>query len=51
MLLVIKSLIRTLEDNGLTILSQAGKTVSFDSNLHESLSISREISPIVEVVV
>ncbi len=50
-LLVAKRLIRTLEDNGLTIVNQVGKTVSFDSNLHESLSASTEISPGAEVVV
>ena len=50
-LLVAKRLIRTLEDNGLTIVSQVGETVSFDSNLHEPLSASSEISPGAEVVV
>jgi molecular chaperone GrpE (heat shock protein) len=50
-LLVAKRLIRTLEDNGLTIVSQVGETVSFDSNLHEPLSASTEISPNAEVVV
>jgi molecular chaperone GrpE (heat shock protein) len=50
-LLVAKRLIRTLEDNGLTIVSQVGETVSFDSNLHEPLSASTEISPGAEVVV
>ena len=50
-LLVAKRLIRTLEDNGLTIVSQIGETVSFDSNLHEPLSASSEISSDAEVVV
>jgi molecular chaperone GrpE (heat shock protein) len=50
-LLVAKRLIRTLEDNGLTVVSQVGETVSFDSNLHEPLSASTEISPGAEVVV
>lgn len=50
-LLVAKRLIRTLEDNGLTIVGQVGKSVSFDSNLYEPLSASREISPGSEVVV
>ncbi len=50
-LLVAKRLIRTLEDNGLTIVSQVGETFSFDSNLHEPLSASSEISPGAEVVV
>ncbi|HHP7232517.1 MAG TPA: nucleotide exchange factor GrpE [Xenococcaceae cyanobacterium] len=51
MWLVAKRLIRSLEDNGLTIVSQVGETVSFDSNLHEPLSASTEISPNAEVVV
>ena len=50
-LLVAKRLIGTLEDNGLTVVSQVGETVSFDSNLHEPLSASTEISPATEVVV
>ena len=50
-LLVAKRLIRNLEDNGLTIVSRVGKTVSFDSNLHEPLSASNEISSGAEVVV
>jgi molecular chaperone GrpE (heat shock protein) len=50
-LLVAKRLISTLEDNGLTIVSQVGETVSFDSNLHEPLSASTAISPGAEVVV
>ena len=50
-LLVAKRLIRTLEDNGLTIVSQVGETVFFDSNIHEPLSASTEISPGAEVVV
>jgi molecular chaperone GrpE (heat shock protein) len=50
-LLVAKRLIRTLEDNGLTVVSQVGETVSFDSNLHEPLSASTEISSGAEVVV
>ena len=50
-LLVAKRLIRTLEDNGLTIVSQVGETVSFDSNLHEPLSASTSIPPGTEVVV
>jgi molecular chaperone GrpE (heat shock protein) len=50
-LLVAKRLIRSLEDNGLTIVSQVGETVSFDSNLHESLSASSSITPGTEVVV
>ena len=50
-LLVAKRLIRSLEDNGLTIVSQVGETVSFDSNLHEPLSASSEISSSAEVVV
>ena len=50
-LLVAKRLIRTLEDNGLTIVGQVGETVSFDSNLHEPLSAHSEISSDLEVVV
>ncbi|BAU65774.1 hypothetical protein STA3757_31650 [Stanieria sp. NIES-3757] len=50
-LLVAKRLIRTLEDNGLTIVSQVGETVSFDSNLHEPLSTSTVITQGTEVVV
>lgn len=50
-LLVAKRLIRTLEDNGLTIVGQIGETVSFDCNLHEPLSANSEVSPGVEVVV
>ena len=50
-LLVAKRLIRTLEDNGLTVVSQVGETVSFDSNLHEPLSASNSITPDAEVVV
>ena len=50
-LLVAKRLIRTLEDNGLTIVGQVGETVSFDSNLHEPLSASREVNPGEEVAV
>lgn len=50
-LLVAKRLIRTLEDNGLTIVGQVGETVSFDSNLHEPLSANSEISSGAEVVV
>jgi molecular chaperone GrpE (heat shock protein) len=50
-LLVAKRLISTLEDNGLTIVSQVGETVSFDSNLHEPLSASTAINPGAEVVV
>ncbi len=50
-LLVAKRLIRTLEDNGLTIVGQVGETVSFDSNLHEPLSASSSITPDTEVVV
>ena len=50
-LLVAKRLIRTLEDNGLTIFSHVGETVSFDSNLHEPLSSSTSMTPGTEVVV
>ena len=50
-LLVAKRLIRTLEDNGLTIVGRVGESVSFDSNLHEPLSASSEISSGTEVVV
>jgi molecular chaperone GrpE (heat shock protein) len=50
-LLVAKRLIRTLEDNGLTVVSQVGETVSFDSNLHEPLSASTAITPGTQVVV
>jgi molecular chaperone GrpE (heat shock protein) len=50
-LLVAKRLIRTLEDSDLTIVSQVGETVSFDSNLHEPLSASTAINPGAEVVV
>ena len=50
-LIVAKRLIRTLEDNGLTILSQVSETVSFDSNLHEPLSAITSITPGAEVVV
>ena len=50
-LLVAKRLIRTLEDNGLTIVGQVGKTVSFDSNLHEPLSASSSITAGTEAVV
>ena len=50
-LLVAKRLICTLEDSGLTIVGQVGETVSFDSNLHESLSSSTSITPGTEVVV
>ena len=50
-LLVAKRLIRSLEDNGLTIVGQVGETVSFDSNLHEPLSASSEVSPGAEVAV
>ena len=50
-LIVAKRLIRTLEDNGLTVVNQVSETVSFDSNLHEPLSASSEISPGAEVVV
>lgn len=50
-LLVAKRLIRSLEDNGLTVVGQVGETVSFDSNLHEPLSASSEVSPGAEVVV
>ena len=51
MWLVAKRLIRSLGDNGLTVISQVGETVSFDSNLHEPLSASSEVSPGAEVVV
>ena len=50
-LLIARRLIRSLEDNGLTVVSQVGETVSFDSNLHEPLSASSEISAGAEVVV
>ncbi len=50
-LLVAKRLIRTLEDNGLTVVSYVSETVSFDSNLHEPLSASTSITPGTEVVV
>ncbi len=50
-LLVAKRLISTLEDNGLTIVSQVSETVSFDSNLHEPLSASTAINQGTEVVV
>ena len=50
-LLVAERLIRTLEDNSLTVVGQVGKTVSFDSNLHEPLSANSEVSPGVKVVV
>ena len=50
-LLVAKRLIRSLEDNGLTIVGQVGETVSFDSNLHEPLSANSEVSSGAEVVV
>ena len=50
-LLVAKRLIRTLEDNGLTVVSQVGESVFFDSNLHEPLSAISSISSGAEVVV
>lgn len=50
-LLVAKRLIRTLENNGLTIVHHVGETVSFDSNLHEPLRASTSISQGTEVVV
>ena len=50
-LLVAKRLIRTLEDSGLTLVGRVDETVSFNSNLHEPLSASSEISPGAEVVV
>ena len=50
-LIVAKRLIRTLEDNGLTVVNQVSETVSFDSNLHEPLSASTSITPGTEVVV
>ncbi len=50
-LIVAKRLIRTLEDNGLTTVGQVGETVSFDSNLHEPLSVSTSITSGTEVVV
>ena len=50
-LLVAKRLIRALEDNVLTVVGQVGETVSFDSNLHEPLSASSEVSSGAEVLV
>jgi molecular chaperone GrpE (heat shock protein) len=50
-LLVAKRLIRTLEDNGLTLTGKVGETVPFDSNLHEPLSASTTITPDTDVVV
>jgi molecular chaperone GrpE (heat shock protein) len=50
-LLVAKRLIRTLEDNGLTLTGKVGETVPFDSNLHEPLSASTTITPGTDVVV
>ena len=50
-LVVAKRLIRALEDNGLTITGSVGKTVSFDSNLHEELSTSTSLAPGGAVVV
>jgi molecular chaperone GrpE (heat shock protein) len=50
-LLVAKRLIRTLEDNGLTLTGKVSETVPFDSNLHEPLSASTTITPDTDVVV
>ena len=50
-LVVAKRLIRALEDNGLTLTGSVGETVSFDSNLHDSLSASTSLTPGVPVVV
>lgn len=50
-LAVAKRLTRVLEDTGLTLTSSVGKTVSFDSNLHDPLSASTSLAPGVPVVV
>lgn len=50
-LAVAKRLIRTLEDSGLTLTGNVGETVSFDSNLHEPLSVNTSLTPGVSVVV
>ena len=50
-LVVAKRLIRALEDNGLTITGNIGKTVPFNSNLHDPLSASTSLAPGVPVVV
>lgn len=50
-LVVAKRLIRTLEDNGLTLTGNVGETVSFDSNLHELLSDRTSLTPGLPAVV
>jgi molecular chaperone GrpE (heat shock protein) len=44
-LAVAKRLVRTLEDNGLTLEGSVGETVPFDPNRHESLSADASLKP------
>ncbi|HAZ45637.1 MAG TPA: nucleotide exchange factor GrpE [Cyanobacteria bacterium UBA11371] len=44
-LAVAKRLIRTLEDNGLTLNCSVGETVPFDPNYHDALSTSASLTP------
>lgn len=50
-IVVAKRLIRSLEDNGLTLTGSLGETVSFDSNLHDPLSTSTALTQGIPVVV
>ena len=50
-LAVAKRLIRSLEDSGLTLTGSVGETVSFDSNLHDTLGASTSLTPGIPVVV
>ena len=50
-LAVAKRLVRTLEDNGLTLEGQVGETLPFDPNRHELLSAEAALQPGETVVV
>lgn len=50
-LAVAKRLIRTLEDNGLTLIGNVGETAPFDSNLHDPLSTSTSLTPGLPIIV
>ena len=44
-LALVKRLVRTLEDNGLTLVGSVGETAPFDPNHHEPLSSSVSLEP------
>lgn len=44
-LALVKRLVRTLEDNGLTLMGSVGATAPFDPNHHEPLSSSVSLEP------